>query len=73
MLSNRIWGPCGLQSYEIVQFGAGQPQQIQAILKWDSVESINKAPKDELVGDIKNFTTAQPIFVSGESKSHYTL
>jgi hypothetical protein len=69
----RLWGPYGLKAYDIIQFGEGQQYQIQAINKWDSLESVGKAPKDEVFGDVKNFTTAQPIVLSGESKAVVTV
>lgn len=56
-----------------MQFAGDQPSQIQAILKWDALESVAKAPKDEIFGDIKNFTAAEPVVLSGDSKSAVTL
>ena len=50
------------------RFAEGDPYQVQAILKWDSLASWQNAPKEKVLGDVPNFTAAQPILVTGESK-----
>lgn len=56
-----------------MQYEEGQENQIQAILKWDSLNSFKNSPKDEILGDIPNFTPAKPIILGGESKSVVAL
>ncbi|CAH0058762.1 unnamed protein product [Clonostachys solani] len=72
-LVGKNWGPEGLKSYEIVQFTEGGVYQIQAVLKWTSLEAFNKAAKDVVLGDIPNFTTAPATLITGESKQAITL
>lgn len=62
-----------MTSYDIVQYESGQPFQVQAILKWDSIESFKKAPSEEILADIPKFTPAQPYIVPGDSKAVLTL
>lgn len=64
------WTSYGLQSWEILKFPADAPYQIQATLKWDSIESFEKAAAGEegkaVFGDIPNFTESKPILLKGE-------
>ena len=71
-LVSKTWSPVGLKSWEIVQYSEGNPFQIQALLRWDSLESWDKAPKDEILGDIPNFTPIQPLILKGDSKATFT-
>jgi uncharacterized protein (TIGR02118 family) len=70
LVSISSWTPYGLQSWEILKFPAGSPYQIQATLKWDSIESFEKAEAGEetkkVFGDIPNFTSSKPIVLKGE-------
>lgn len=61
----RKWTPYGLQGYEVIKFPPGQTFQIQATLRWDSLESLAKAPKDEIEKDVKNYTSVKPVTVVG--------
>jgi hypothetical protein len=70
---SRTWASYGLKGYEIVTFGPGQPFQLQATLRWDSIESLGKAPMAEIEADVKNYTSLQPISVAGETKSLVSL
>lgn len=36
-------------------------------MKWDAVESFSNAPKEKVAADVKNYTTAEPIFALGGS------
>ncbi|KAJ6779289.1 hypothetical protein PWT90_07904 [Aphanocladium album] len=58
------WKQFGLQGFDIIQFPPGQKYQVQAILKWDTLESYAAASKSEsaavVLGDIAKFTTAKP-------------
>jgi hypothetical protein len=56
-----------------VQFTEGGAYQIQAVLKWTSLDAWNKAAKDVVLGDIPNFTTAPATLLTGESKQAITL
>ncbi|KAJ3497749.1 hypothetical protein NLG97_g1671 [Lecanicillium saksenae] len=68
------WKQFGLQGFEIVHFSPGQQYQVQAILKWDSLDSYEVAKKSAtaavVLGDIANFTTAKPdIFFGNRNAS----
>ncbi|KAI0121183.1 hypothetical protein BJ170DRAFT_149255 [Xylariales sp. AK1849] len=66
-LVEKHWGPQGLKSWTITTFGKDSPHYLQAILLWESAESFAKAAhKDEVMGDIKNFTTEQPALWVGD-------
>ncbi|PQK14550.1 hypothetical protein BB8028_0005g00810 [Beauveria bassiana] len=71
------WKPLGLQSWEVVVLEPGQQYQIQAILKWDSLESLAKAKQGEagakVLGDIPNYTTAKPDIVAGNKRAGRSL
>ncbi|OAQ96880.1 hypothetical protein LLEC1_04350 [Akanthomyces lecanii] len=71
------WKPLGLQSWEIIVLEPGQQYQIQAILKWDSLESFSKAKEGEaganVFGDIPKFTTAKPDAVVGNRTAGQSL
>ncbi|TQV90931.1 hypothetical protein V2A60_008392 [Cordyceps javanica] len=67
------WKPFGLESWEIIVFEPGQKYQVQAILKWDKLESLDKAKEGEagvkVLGDIAKFTAAKPDIVVGNRKA----
>ncbi|KAM3502384.1 hypothetical protein MY10362_004893 [Beauveria mimosiformis] len=71
------WKPCGLQSWAVIVLEPEQQYQIQAILKWDSLESFAKAKQGEasakVMGDIPNYTTAKPDIVVGNKKGEKSL
>ncbi|OAA38463.1 Ethyl tert-butyl ether degradation EthD [Beauveria brongniartii RCEF 3172] len=71
------WKPFGLQSWTVIVLESGQQYQIQAILKWDSLESFAKAKQGEagakVMGDIPNYTTAKPDIVVGNKKGEKSL
>ncbi|KAJ4316993.1 hypothetical protein N0V84_007588 [Fusarium piperis] len=71
------WGPLGLLSWEILNFPADAPYQVQATLKWKSVadfEAAAASPAAEKVfGDIKNFTSAQPVLLKGDVVASQSL
>jgi hypothetical protein len=69
----RTWGPVGLKSWEIFELTESSGYQIQAVLRWDSLESWEKAPKDKVLGDIPNFTAAQPLMLTGNSKASVVI
>ncbi|KAI9151531.1 hypothetical protein HJFPF1_08735 [Paramyrothecium foliicola] len=63
-LVQELWGPQGLKSWEVTQHSDGE-YQITAVLRWDSLESFDKAGKDEIFADIPNFTEAKPLLLKG--------
>ncbi|EEU36657.1 uncharacterized protein NECHADRAFT_51984 [Fusarium vanettenii 77-13-4] len=71
------WGSAGLLSWEILNFTADAPYQVQATLKWKSIadfEAAAASPAAEKVfGDIKNFTSAEPILLKGDVVASQTL
>ncbi len=70
---DRNWKPLGLQSWEVIVLEPGQQYQIQAILKWDSLESLAKAQGGEagakVFGDVAKYTTAKPEVVVGNRRA----
>ncbi|KAF4451529.1 hypothetical protein FALBO_16315 [Fusarium albosuccineum] len=64
------WGPLGLQDWEILTFPADAPYQVQATLRWKSVDDFNRASSgeaaDKVFGDIKNFFPGQPVLLKGD-------
>ncbi|PWY94747.1 hypothetical protein BO94DRAFT_283559 [Aspergillus sclerotioniger CBS 115572] len=68
-LVSSSWTPYGLVGWEIITFPADAPYQVQAILKWKSMEDFNAAATSDaaqaVFGDIKNFTTAEPTLLKG--------
>ncbi|KAI8652511.1 hypothetical protein NCS57_01315200 [Fusarium keratoplasticum] len=71
------WGSLGLLSWEILNFPADAPYQVQATLKWKSIadfEAAAASPAAEKVfGDIKNFTSAEPILLKGDVVASQSL
>lgn len=67
------WTPYGLQGYEVIKYPPGQPFQLQVILRWDSLESVAKAPKDEVHADVKNYTSLKAVTVAGVSERETKL
>ncbi|CEJ81750.1 hypothetical protein VHEMI01863 [[Torrubiella] hemipterigena] len=67
------WGSLGLQSWEILQFPEDAPYQVQATLKWDSLDSYKAAASGPsataVFGDIPNYTTAKPVSLAGVQKA----
>ncbi|KAM0337495.1 hypothetical protein ACHAPQ_003066 [Fusarium lateritium] len=64
------WTQHGLKNYTILQFQEGAPYQIQATLRWGSVDEFDKAAASEVAaeifGDIKNFYPGDPIILKGK-------
>ena len=67
------WESEGLVSWDVVQLPEGQDYQVQAIMRWTSLESFEKAfagpSASKIVGDVPNFTTAKPVVFKGVVKS----
>ncbi|KAM3507845.1 hypothetical protein MY11210_006982 [Beauveria gryllotalpidicola] len=67
------WKPLGLQCWEVIVCEPEQQYQVQAILKWDSLECFAKAKQGEaganVFGDIPNYTAAKPDVVVGNKRS----
>lgn len=55
--------------WDVLTFPADAPYQIQATLRWKSMDDFNAAAAGEstkaVFEDIKNFTSAQPILLKG--------
>lgn len=56
--------------WDVLTFPADAPYQVQATLRWKSLDDFNAAAAGEaaktIFGDIPNFTTAQPILLKGD-------
>ncbi|KAJ4188476.1 Hypothetical protein NCS54_00476700 [Fusarium falciforme] len=70
-IADRIWGPEGLRSWEVIKLGGEGPYQLYTVLKWESAAAFQKAAASEgakeVQDDVKNFTTAAPVLVFGEA------
>jgi uncharacterized protein (TIGR02118 family) len=70
-LDNRTWRSHGLIGAEVVKLGGDSPHQIYTIMKWESLAAFQKAAAMEetkaVHEDVKNFTTAKPTMVIGET------
>lgn len=67
----KTWTPEGLTSWKVLQFKApGSIYQIQCTLEFTSAEAVQgamaSAGAPQIMGDIPNFTDAQPVIVAGE-------
>nr|POF24730.1 hypothetical protein CFP56_71705 [Quercus suber] len=69
-LVSRHWGPHGMTGWKVLQISSPDSvYQIQATLEFASGDAIQKAMSSdgrrEVMGDIKNFTEAQPVIIAG--------
>lgn len=66
---NSTWESQGLLGWDVLTFPADAPFQVQATLRWTNIESFKAATATEtaksVFEDIKKFTTAQPIILTG--------
>lgn len=71
------WGSQGLLGWEVLNFPADAPYQVQAILKWKSIADFEAAAATpsagKIFGDVKNFTSAEPILLKGDVVASQTL
>jgi uncharacterized protein (TIGR02118 family) len=66
-LVGKLWGPCGLKGVQVLH-GTGSPSgpapaKLMALLDFASLEAFQGAVKQhgtEVLGDVPNFTDAQP-------------
>ncbi|KAK1254010.1 hypothetical protein MKX08_008005 [Trichoderma sp. CBMAI-0020] len=69
-IANENWTPLGLQSWQVLRFGADAPYHVVAILNWENEGDVDKALKHEaskvVLGDVINFTNMKPILTPGE-------
>lgn len=69
-LVKRHWTQYGLRDITVIGYPADAPFAVQAILKWDSMADRKRAlasdSVDEIMNDIKNFASEQPIIIAGE-------
>lgn len=67
---NSLWTSYGLQGWDVLTFPADAPYQVQATLRWKSLDDFNAAATSEsakpVFEDIPNFTAAQPILLKGD-------
>jgi len=63
------WGPHGLKSWKVLQFGDDAPYTVQATLEFGSMEDFQKAggspEAKEVMGDVKNFSDKDPVIMAG--------
>lgn len=63
-LVEKLWGPEGLLSWTASKGVEGADFYLQVTLVWESIEAYENSTKPEIMGDIKNYTEAQPaVFV----------
>jgi uncharacterized protein (TIGR02118 family) len=69
-LVTKHWKKHGLKSFTVTKLGDENPYSVSATMDWESSESIGKALADPetkaVMEDIKNFSSEQPILLSGE-------
>ncbi|KID88978.1 ethyl tert-butyl ether degradation EthD [Metarhizium guizhouense ARSEF 977] len=76
-LISECWGPEGLESWEVTQFESGLPYMAQVLLKFESMNKLEKALAGNnamrVFNDIPCFTTGQPHIMKGTIRaSHKT-
>ncbi|KAG8417535.1 hypothetical protein J3459_006618 [Metarhizium acridum] len=76
-LISECWGPEGLESWEVTQFEPGLPYMAQVVLKFESMNKLEKALAGNnsmrVFNDIPCFTTGQPHILKGKIRaSHKT-
>lgn len=69
LVSNR-WGPLGLKQWYITDLRqSGGPYSVQATLIWDTgfdgFKAANDAHGAEVMGDVANFSSEQPVLAVG--------
>ncbi|ODM20827.1 hypothetical protein SI65_03880 [Aspergillus cristatus] len=69
-LVSSLWTSYGLQGWDVLTFPVDAPYQVQATLRWKSLDDFNAAATSEsakpVFEDIPNFTAAQPILLKGD-------
>uniref|UniRef100_A0A1Y1NEV6 EthD domain-containing protein n=1 Tax=Photinus pyralis TaxID=7054 RepID=A0A1Y1NEV6_PHOPY len=76
-LISECFGPEGLESWEVTQFESGLPYMAQVLLKFESMNKLEKAlagnNATRVFSDIPCFTTGQPHIMKGTIRaSHKT-
>ncbi|KAF4968553.1 hypothetical protein FSARC_4068 [Fusarium sarcochroum] len=70
-LVQKIWASAGLKSWEVIKLGGEGAYQVITLLRWESLAAFQKAATMEgakaMQDDLKNFTTAVPTIVVGET------
>lgn len=72
-LASKRWGPLGLKQYYVADLRhTEQPYSVQATLVWEHADGALQAFKAagdahaaEIMGDVKNFSSEQPILLTG--------
>jgi uncharacterized protein (TIGR02118 family) len=63
-LVQKIWGPEGLLSWTASKGVEGADFFLQVTLVWESIAAYENSTKPEIMGDITNYTDAEPkVFV----------
>ena len=73
-LVSKHWTSFGLKDWKVVQCSAGpdgsKPYSVAAITTWESVDGIQKSLGGEagkvVMGDVKNFSNKDPVFLMGD-------
>ncbi|KAF2653307.1 hypothetical protein K491DRAFT_603087 [Lophiostoma macrostomum CBS 122681] len=69
-LVQKHWGKLGLTSWRVAQLGDQSPYAVSCIMEWESGEAVANAFKSEgvqeIMADINNFSSEQPVMFQGE-------
>jgi len=64
------WGPHGLRSWQVVQFGPDAAYSVQAILDFESLAAFQAASASpeakDVFDDISNYTDLKPLVLAGD-------
>ncbi|KAK3704075.1 hypothetical protein LTR37_014050 [Vermiconidia calcicola] len=72
-LCAKTWGPCGLQSREVIKFeqhpdGSSPPYAVQAMVHWSKPEDrqiVNSEESKVIFDDVEKLSGVMPIFMVG--------
>jgi len=69
-LVSKAWKPYGLFSYKVTEFGPESPYSVGCVMDFESIaayQNATAAPEAaEVMSDIKNYSSEQPIIAAGE-------
>ncbi|KAF2118197.1 hypothetical protein BDV96DRAFT_643457 [Lophiotrema nucula] len=70
-LVEKLWKSFGMKTWHVVEFAPDAPYSIGAFMDWESQEAFGKASSDEatrneIFGDVKNFSNVDPVFLAGK-------
>jgi hypothetical protein len=64
----KAWTQYGLKKWSVVKLAPETGYVIQTLMLWESAEGVGQAMKEkgeEVLGDLKNFSTKKPVVYQG--------